>query len=100
MTSGGAVAFRDLTRPESTERSGQLVSSDSGWLQVELSDGGAPVPGGTLVELRTTQIIHLGQVEDAVTQGRAQTLRVRIDHTLSLQDVSSIQKVWTQEQRD
>ena len=100
MTNAVAVAFRDLSQPESTERSGQVVSAGTGWIELELTDGGGPVRGGTLAELRTSQTIYLGHVENAVTGNTGQTVRVRIEHSLALQDVSSIQKLWSPEQRD
>jgi len=105
MSDGGAVALRDLrqsdsTQSESLQRNGELVSSGAGWAELQLTDGGASIPAGTPVGFQTNQISYLGYVESAETQGNHHRLRVRVDHWLALQDVSSIQKLWSQEQPD
>jgi hypothetical protein len=94
------VTLRDLSHPESTERNANMVSAGPDWAELEVTDGGAPIPGDTLVELLTSQTISLGHVESGETLGKNQRLRVRVDHWLALQDVSSIQKLWSQEQPD
>ena len=100
MTDDAVVALRDLSQPETAGRIGNLISASVDWAELELTDGGAPVPGGTLVELQTSETIYLGRVEKGETVGKDQRLRVRVDHWLALQDVSSIQKLWSQEQPD
>jgi hypothetical protein len=100
MNDGPLVALRDLSQPESTERNGNLVSAGPDWAELEVTDGGAPISGGTLVELQTSQTIYLGRVESGETLGKNQRLRVRVDHWLALEDVHSIQKLWSQEQSD
>jgi hypothetical protein len=98
--SDGRVALRDLSQPESPERNGELVSSGPGWAELELTGGGAPIPAGTPVGFQTSETIYLGQVEAKETQGDGHRLRVRVDHLLALQDVNSIQNLWSQEQPD
>jgi hypothetical protein len=100
MSEGLVVALRELSQPEGTERIGSLVSAGLDWAELEVTDGGAPISGGTLVELQTSQTIYLGRVESGETLGKNQRLRVRVDHWLALQDVSSIQKLWSQERPD
>jgi hypothetical protein len=100
MSDDPLVALRDLSQPEGTGRTGNLVSAGLDWAELEVTDGGAPISGGALVELQTSQTIYLGRVESGETLGGNQRLRVRIDHWLALQDVSSIQKFWSQEQSD
>ncbi len=100
MSDDPLVALRDLSQPEGTERTGKLVSVSFDRAELEVTDGGAPISGGTLVELQTSQTIYLGHVESGETLGTNQRLRVRVDHRLPLQDVSSIQKLWSQEQPD
>lgn len=100
MNDDPLVALRDLSQPESTERNADMVSSGPDWAELEVTDGGAPISGGSLVELQTSQTIYLGHVESGETLGKSQRLRVRVDHWLALQDVSSIQKLWSQEQSD
>jgi hypothetical protein len=100
MSDDGAVALRDLSQPESTDRNGQLVSSGPGSAELELTDGGAPIPAGTLVGLQTSQTIYLGHVESGEIRDDRLRLRVRVDHWLALQDISSIQKLWSQSQPD
>jgi hypothetical protein len=92
----GRVALRDLSQPETTERNGDLVSSGNGWAEIELRDGGPQVHSGTPVELQTGQSIYLGHVES----GEVHRLRVRVDHSLDVQDVLAIQKLWNPEQPD
>ena len=100
MSDGGTVALRDLSQPESAERNGQLVSFGRGSAELELTDGGAPIPVGTLVGLQTSQTIYLGHVESGEIRDHRLRLRVRVDHWLALHDISSIQKLWSQEQPD
>jgi hypothetical protein len=100
MVDDPLVALRDLSQPGGTERTGNLVSVSLDWAELEVTDGGAPISGGTLVELQASQTIYLGHVESGETLGKNQRLRVRVDHRLALQDVSSIQKLWSQEQPD
>ena len=100
MSDDPLVGLRDLSQPEGTERTGNLISASFAWAELEVTDGGAPISGGTLVELHTSQTIYLGRVESGETLGKNQRLRVRVDHWLALQDVSSIQKLWSQEQSD
>jgi hypothetical protein len=90
----GRVALRDLSRPETTERNGDLVSSGNGWLEIQLRDGGPPVHSGTPVELQTSQTIYLGHVDG----GEPPSLRIQVDHSLAVQDVRSIEKVWNADQ--
>ena len=102
MSDGRVVALRDLsqtdpTQPENSERNGELVSSGPGWADLELTDGGAPILPGTLVGFQTSETIYLGHVESGGNSVKGHHLRVRIDHFLSLQDVSSIQKVWSEQ---
>ena len=92
----GRVALRDLSQPETTERNGDLVSSGNGWAEIELRDGGPPVHSGTPVELQTSQTIYLGHVES----GEIPRVRVRVDHSLAVDDVLSIRKLWNPEQPD
>ena len=96
MSDGRHVALRDLSQPETTERNGDLVSSGDGWAEVELRDGGPPVHSGTPVELQTSQTIYLGHVESA----EVSRLRIRVDYFLAMEDVGSIQKLWTTERSD
>ncbi len=98
MSDEPLVALRDLSQPESTGRTGNLVSASPAWAELEMTDGGAPISSGTLVELQTSQTIYLGRVDSGETLGKSQRLRVRVDHWLALQDISSIQKLWSQEQ--
>ena len=88
------VALRDLSQPEITERNGELISSGNGWAEIEFKDGGPTVHSGTPVELQTDQSIYLGHVES----GEVQRLRVRVDHSLDVQDVLAIQKLWNPDQ--
>lgn len=99
MSDGSVVVLRDLSQSESKDRYSRLVSSGTGWAEVELTDGGAPIPAGTPVGLQNSQAIFLGHVEDDEMQ-RDGRLRIRVDHLLALQDVCSIQKLWSQEQPD
>ena len=98
MSDGPVVALRDLSQPESADRNGSLISASVDWAELELKDGGAPISGGTLVGIQTSQTIYVGHVESGETVGNGQRLRVRVDHWLALQDGSSIQKLWSQEQ--
>lgn len=103
MSDGTTVALRELSQPESSppenpERTGELLSSSPGSVEVELTDGGAPVSGGALVGIQTGQTIYVGRVESGEALGNRQRLRVRVDHWLALQDVAAIQKLWSQEQ--
>ena len=100
MNDGRAVALRDLSQLESAERSGHLLSVGSDWAELELTDGGGPIPGGALVGLQTSENVYLGQVESGEASGNNQRLRVHVNHRLALQDVSSIQALWSQEQTD
>src|SRR5689334_9977105 len=105
MSDGGAVALRDLrqsdsTQSESSQRNGELVSSGAGWAELQLTDGGASIPAGTPVGFQTNQISYLADVERAETQGKHRRLRVQVDHGLARQDVSSNQKLRSQEQPD
>jgi hypothetical protein len=70
------------------------VSSDNGYIEIELRDGGPPVHPGTPVELQTSQTIYLGHVDG----GEPHRLRIQVDHSLAVQDVRSIEKLWTPEQ--
>lgn len=92
--SDGRVSLRDLSQPESAERNGDLVSCGPNWAEVELSDPGAPIPAGTLVGFQTSQTIYVGHVD---TESSGQRLRVRIDHWLAVEDVSTIQRLWSQD---
>ena len=105
MSDGSTVALRDLgqpdtSQPESPERNGQLVSSGPGWAELELSDGGTPIPTGHPVGFQTSHTSYLGYVESAETRGNRHCLRVRVEHWLALPDVAVIQKLWSQEQPD
>jgi len=100
MSDGAVVALRNLSQPEGTDRNGSLISADPDWAELELTDGGAPIAGGALVGLQTSQTIYLGHVQSSETLANGQRLRVRIDHWLALQDVSAIQKLWSQGQTD
>jgi hypothetical protein len=100
MSDSDSVALRDLSQPESAERSGHLVSADPDWAELELTDGGEPIPGGALVRLQTSQKVYLGQVQSGKSLGHSQRLRVRVDHWLALQDISAIQRLWSQELTD
>lgn len=105
MSDGAVVALRDLNQPdsslpESPERKGELVSSSPVSVELQLTDGGAPITSGTLVGVQTSETVYLGRVESGEIVGNRQRLRVRVDHWLSLQDVSAIQKRWSQEQPD
>ena len=94
------VTLRHLSEPESTERRGQLVSSGPDWAELELTDGGLALPQGSLLGFQTSQTISVGHVESGEIIGGTQRLRVRVDHWLASQDVSSIQKLWTHDQPD
>jgi hypothetical protein len=98
MSDGSVVVLRDLSQPENTERSGHLVSSGRGWAELELTDGGAPISPGTPVGLQTSHTIYLGHVQHKEIQAPCSRLRVRVDHSLAVQDVCSIQNRWNQEQ--
>lgn len=105
MSDAAVVALRDLSQPdsslpESPERNGELVSSSPLWVELQLTDGGAPISGGTLVGVQTSQTVYVGRVESGEIIGNSQRLRVRVDHWLALQDVAAIQKLWSQEQPD
>jgi hypothetical protein len=105
MSDGRVVALRnlsqpDLSQPENPERNGELVSSGPGWAELELTDGGASIPAGALVAFQASGMIYLGHVESGEIPGDRHRLRVRVDHSLALQDVSSIQKLWSQEPPD
>jgi hypothetical protein len=89
----GVVALRDLSQSETTERNGSLVSSGKGWAEIELQDGGPPVQPGTPVELQTSQSIYLGHVES----GEVSRMRVRVDHSLTVDDVLAIRELWNPE---
>jgi hypothetical protein len=102
MSDGPFVAVRDLSesnppQPDSPERNGELVSSGPAWLDLKLTDGGPALSGGALIEVQASQTVYVGHVESAESLGDGQRLRVRVDHWLDLQDVSLIQKVWTQD---
>ncbi|MBZ5676719.1 MAG: hypothetical protein LAP61_20965 [Acidobacteriia bacterium] len=97
MSDGSAAAVRDLSQPEGADRNGSVISADVDWAELELEDGGPSISGGTLVGIQTSQTIYLGHVESEETLGNRQRLRVRVDHWLALQDVSSLQKLWSQE---
>ncbi len=77
-----------------------MVSSGPGWAELELTDGGAPIPAGALVKFQTSEAICLGHVETGHIRGSLHHLRVRIEHSLALQDIAAIQKLWSQEQPD
>jgi hypothetical protein len=100
MDDGSVVALRDLSHLESAERSGHFVSAGPDWAELELTDGGEPIPGGALVGVQTSENVYLGQVESGENLGNNQRLRVRVNHRLALQDVSSIQTLWSQERAD
>ncbi len=100
MSDDPLVALRDLSQPEGTERTGNLVSVGVDWAELEVTDGGSPISGGTLVGIQTSKTIYLGHVESGETLGNSQRLRVRVDHRLALQDVGAIQKLWSQEKSD
>jgi hypothetical protein len=105
MSNGAVVALRDLSQPapdqgERPERSAHLVSTGHDRAELELSDGGAPILAGTMVEFETSQSIFLGRVEGMEIRGNCHHLRVRVDHWLALQDVSSIQELWNREPAD
>lgn len=76
------------------------MSSSPVWVELDLTDGGAHIVGGTPVGIQTGDTIYVGHVENGETQGTSQRLRVRVDHWLAVQDVASVQKVWSQEQSD
>ena len=99
MSDGSIVALRDLSKPDSPDRSAQLLSSGPVWVEFELTDAAAPLPAGTPVGFETSQSVYLGHVEDGENSGHRH-LRVRVDHLLALDDVSTIQKRWSQEQPD
>ncbi len=100
MSDDPVVALRDLSQPEGPDRNGSLISADVDWAELELTDDGTPISGGTLVRVQTGQTIYVGQVESGEILGNSQRLRVRVDHWLALQDVSAIQKFWSQDQPD
>ena len=100
MTDDSLVTLRDLNQPEGAERTGHLISADSVWADLEVADGGEPVSSGSMLGIQTSETIYLGRVESGEIQGKGQRLRIRIHHWLALQDVSSIQKLWSQEQSD
>ena len=101
----GSVALRDLSQPElsqlqTPERNGEIVSTSSGWTEIELLDGGTAIPAGTLVGFETSEAIYLGFVETAEIRENRPRLRVRINHSLARRAVSSIQQLWSQQQPD
>src|SRR5690242_12535460 len=98
MSDSPGIAVRDLSQPEAAERHGSLISASVEWAELELTDGGVPIPAGTLIGLQTSETIYLGHVESRETHGPTQRLRIRVDHWLALRDVTSIQQLWTQEQ--
>ncbi len=102
MSDDPVVALRDLSQPdsslpESPQRSGELVSSSPDWVELDLTDGGASIARGTPVGVQTSETIYLGHVESGEPLGNSQRLRVRVDHWLALQDISAVQKLWSQE---
>ena len=100
MSDGPVILLRDLSQPESTERSCNLLFEDRKWAEIELRDAGAPIRDGTPVGLQTSQSVYLGHVHSGEMSGDCQRLRVRVDHWLAVQDVSTMQKLWSQEQPD
>jgi hypothetical protein len=103
MSDGPFVAVRDLsernpTEPDRPDRNGELVSSSPDWLDLRLTDGGPAFSVGVLIEVQGSQTVYVGHVESAESLGNGQRLRVRVDHWLALQDVSLIQKLWTENQ--
>lgn len=103
MSDGPFVAIRDLselnpTQPDRPARNGELVSSSPDWLDLKLTDGGPALSGAALIEVQTSQTVYMGHVESAESLGNGQRLRVRVDHWLALEDVSLIQKLWTEDQ--
>jgi hypothetical protein len=100
MSDDPLVALRDLSQPEGTGRTGNLISASISWAELEVTDGGAPIAGGTLVELQTSQTIYLGRVESGEILDKNQRLRIRVDHWLDLQDVATIQELWSEQKSD
>ena len=103
MTVGRVVALRDLSQPdsnqpESPQRNGELLIAGPDWAELELTDGGAPIPEGTPVGVQTSETMYLGLVASGEIQGSSQRLRVRVYHWLALEDIASIQKLWSQDQ--
>ena len=103
MSNAPVVALRDLSQPDSaqsedSQRSAELVSSSPAWVEVDLTDGGAPIASGTPVGIHTSETIYMGHVESGETVGDSQRLRVRVDHWLAVQDVAVVQKLWSQDQ--
>jgi hypothetical protein len=101
MSDDSVVALRDLTEPPGAERTGKLLGADLESSELELTVGGPAISDGALVAVQTSQTICvgyvLGRAESVETPG-PQRLRIRIDHWVALQDVSVIQKLWSQEQ--
>ena len=105
MSGCRVVALRDLSqldssRPENPERNAQLVSSGPDWAEIELTDAGAGLSVGTPIGFQTDESISLGCIENAEIRNSCQHLRVRVDHSLALQDVGNINRLWSQEDPD
>lgn len=103
MSDDAVVALRDLSEPESAERTGELLGADLERSELELTIGGAAISDGTLVAVQTSQTICVGHVlgkAESVEAPGPQRLRVRIEHWVALKDISVIQKLWSPQQPD
>src|ERR1044071_7169823 len=98
MGEGTIATFRDLSQPQTAERNGQLISNARGWAELELTDSGPPVEPGTLVGFETSKLVLMGRVDSAELVDSRLRLRVRVEHWLELQNASSVQKLWSEEQ--
>ncbi len=58
------------------------------------------MPPGAPIEFQTAEILYLGHVESEKKENGRVRLRVRVEHSLSLQNISVIQKLWNQDQAD
>ncbi len=76
------------------------MSSSPTWVELDLTDGGAHIAGGTPVRIETSETIYVGHVESGEALDGSQRLRVRVDHWLAVPDVAVVQKLWSQEQSD
>ncbi len=104
MSESRVVTVRDLrqgdsNRTENRPTRGELVSSGPGWVELDFTSG-ATIPPGTPIEVQTEEILYLGHVQSEKRENGRVRLRVHVDHFLSLQSISAIQKRWNQDQAD
>jgi hypothetical protein len=57
-------------------------------------EGPHPIGRGALVEFETEETLYLGEVESSEAGATEQRLRVTVEHSLDLEKVAWIQKLW------